>query len=327
MTAGWIEASVPSLQALESFLAAWPYLPHRRVSQGDLAACAALEARRLRQITQAPEVHTWTAGGAAGTIGLALLRPLPWDSAVLGFPAARLFLLASGSCEDARATAAALIAKATGAAVSQGIRHISTRVDASDEPAIHSLEESGFRDVDTLLTFSAPADRLSPQDRYDGTFRPAVPSDADALAELAGDAFRDGRFYADPTIPAARAREIYRQWAANCCLGTAADHTIVATAADSSIAGFVACRIDRETAVLRGGPAGTIPLIAVHASARGRGVGSALIARARTWFIDNGASMVEVGTQARNLAARRLYQQCGFELSDSSRTFHLTIDA
>ena len=326
MTDVAVDASVPTNEDLGSLLADWAYLPYRRDWRGDRTALAALEAHRLRKIIEAQGAQTWTARRSGRLSGLAVLRPLPWDSTILGFPASRLLVLASGSYEVARASATALIATAIDAAASHGTKHLSARVNAGNDAVTHALESRGFLNVDTLLTFSAPPDRLSARDHSGAAFRPACAADAAALAELAGDTFRDGRFFADPSIDKGRAREIYRQWAANCCLKTAADQTIAAVA-DGRLAGFVACRLDQDPAVFLAGPAGTISLIAVHELARGRGVGSALIAHARTWFIDSGASMVEVGTQARNIAAARLYQRCGFRLSDSFQTFHLMIDA
>jgi ribosomal protein S18 acetylase RimI-like enzyme len=208
-----------------------------------------------------------------------------------------------------------------------GLRHLSARVDAADDAAIHALEAHGYLNVDALVTFgAAPGELPAPFDVAGVEFRQASAEDAGALAGIAADSFVDGRFHADPSIPAARAREVYRRWAAACGEGRAADATIAAWM-DGRVAGFVACRTLRDTAVFPQGPAGTIPLIAVSGSARGRGVGAGLIAHAGAWFAGERASVVEVGTQIRNVAAARLYEGSGFRLVDSALSFRLMIDA
>ena len=86
------------------------------------------------------------------------------------------------------------------------------------------------------------------------------------------------------------------------------------------MAGFVTCRLDREAAPVLGGALGTIVLVATAAGARGRGVARHATLGALDWFRDQGAVMVEVGTQMRNIPAGRLYETCGFRLIGVSIT-------
>jgi GNAT superfamily N-acetyltransferase len=207
-----------------------------------------------------------------------------------------------------------------------GLRHLSARVDAADDGAIQALETSGYLNVDALMTFSTTPGDIPPPRELDGIdFRGATAADAPALGSLAAEAFTSGRFHADPSIPPDRAQAVYRTWAASCGEATRAQATIVA-AIDGRVAGFVSCRLTADTAVFLPGPAGTIPLIAVSGSARGRGVGAGLIGHAGAWFSSARASAVQVGTQIRNVPAARLYESCGFRLADSALSFRLMID-
>lgn len=321
-----IEPSAPGSFALAAFLADWPRLPHRRSWRGEAGGLARLVTARIQRTLDTPGTAAWSATRDGALAGFATLLPLAWDSDVLGFPAARVELYAAGEYAAARTAAASLLEAAREGARAAGLQHLSARVDAADDAAVHALESAGYLNVDALVTFSAAPAALPPRRALSGVeFRRASAADAAALGELAAGSFRDGRFHADPSIPPDRAREVYRRWAAACCDGSAADAVIAATI-DGRAAGFVACRLTADPAVFLPGPAGTIPLIAVDRSARGRGVGAGLVAHAGAWFAGEGAAVVEVGTQVRNVAAARLYEGCGFRLGDSALSFRLMID-
>jgi ribosomal protein S18 acetylase RimI-like enzyme len=255
---------------------------------------------------------------------VAIVEPLDWDTRVLGIPAGRLELVASAAMSSA--TLARLLDAAVAAAPALGIRHLSARVDAADDAAIHALEARGFLNVDALLTFAAgPAD-LSGAVTPAGirTIRTASADDSNAVAELAETAFRHGRFHSDPSIAPERAAAVYHTWAAACCAGTAADVVLVAEAGDR-LAGFVACRMQDDTAVHLDRATGTIPLIATSDRFQGQGVGATLVTAAGAWFAGRNASAVEIGTQLRNVPAARLYERCGFRLVGGSLSFRVMV--
>lgn len=62
------------------------------------------------------------------------------------------------------------------------------------------------------------------------------------------------------------------------------------------------------------GATGYLQRLAVHPSARGRGVGSLLVLEAITWTINRGGLAMLVNTQTSNTAAVALYRSLGFEL-------------
>ena len=53
--------------------------------------------------------------------------------------------------------------------------------------------------------------------------------------------------------------------------------------------------------------------LVVSQAYRGRGIGQALVAKARDEALSRGMDEIEVGTEQDNLAARSLYQKCGFD--------------
>jgi GNAT superfamily N-acetyltransferase len=60
------------------------------------------------------------------------------------------------------------------------------------------------------------------------------------------------------------------------------------------------------------GPAGFIHDVVVDASARGRGIGRALVEQAATWLEERGSPRVMLWTAAQNAGARQLFSKLGF---------------
>jgi GNAT superfamily N-acetyltransferase len=70
---------------------------------------------------------------------------------------------------------------------------------------------------------------------------------------------------------------------------------------------------------------GEIGLFGVAAEARGKGIGSALLADAMRWFAAKGCTVARVATQGENRAAREVYRRAGFALQRLVNVFHFWI--
>jgi GNAT superfamily N-acetyltransferase len=98
---------------------------------------------------------------------------------------------------------------------------------------------------------------------------------------------------------------------------TSVDHHVWTAACGSSVAGFVAVKLDRKSAL------GEVYMIAVDPAAQRSGVGSALLEHALAWLKDNRMSvaMVETGADPGHAPARRLYERAGFSALPAVRYF------
>jgi ribosomal protein S18 acetylase RimI-like enzyme len=150
--------------------------------------------------------------------------------------------------------------------------------------------------------------------RADTRVRLARAGDREAVASLAGRAFRFSRFHLDPAIPRGLADRVKAGWAANFFAGARGDAMVVAEQ-DGAVAGFLL--------LLRGPSDGvTIDLIAVAPESARQG-----LARAMIGFAAQGAGGARpkgwrVGTQAANIASVRLYESLGFRLSQAQFVLH-----
>jgi dTDP-4-amino-4,6-dideoxy-D-galactose acyltransferase len=186
------------------------------------------------------------------------------------------------------------------------------------EPSVgQRAEASGFRFMDLRVTLENGSVHGRPpvRDRTDGArIRAATADDAPVLGQIASESYRFTRFYADTGLPDDRCDELYRTWIEQECRGQA-DAVLVAEI-DGRIAGYISCAMDPSA------HQGTIGLVGVTESFRGRGVGSFVLSEALAWFNDHEATSVSVVTQGRNSAALQLYESQGFRISDGGLWFH-----
>ena len=226
---------------------------------------------------------------------------LEWDSRHFGFKIARLREPRDPVC----------VGEGVAAAELAGVRCLVTLIGLDQTAAIVAAEEVGFRSYDVRIELVRERAEALEQTE------PIVAKVADlpALEEVARESFFDSRFYADPHFPDERAAEMYALWVRR---GMDDDERLLLTTEDRE--GFIVCHLDA------GGRVGTIDLIAVAAQARGRGLASQLLGGADSAFSAAGMNRTRVVTQARNIAAQRLYQRRGFRTAAASLWLHRWTD-
>ncbi len=233
----------------------------------------------------------------------ALCTLLTWDSDFFGVRVARV--------NESRLTPASADAVDAWCAA-QNVACLYFLADASDSLTHRTAESHGYHLVDMRLTFARGMSAPLPDAPHTVTIRPHQPDDVPHLRAIARDSYTDSRYYHDPCFSRAQADALYETWISNSCAGYA-DAVLVAEH-DGLIVGFISCHLrDTSETDVR---VGDIGLVGVAAEARGQQVGSQLVRAALDWFGAHGAIRTQVVTQARNVAAQRLYQRAGF-LTDS----------
>lgn len=228
------------------------------------------------------------------------LRTLAWDSDFFGCRIARLEET-SLEPEDVAA-----LDQAVGAA---GIDCVYLLAGEALPPA--RALAAGFRPMDERVTLElTPLPALAPPA---AAVRPAVAEDGPALEEIAAEAHRGTRFFADEHFPRERSMELYRTWIRNSLAGSA--DAVLVVEDEAGAAGYA-------TAHLRADGLGEIGLVGVAARARGRGRGQAVLQAVVRWLAEQGCTRVQVVTQARNAAALGLYQGAGFRVARRETWYH-----
>lgn len=223
-------------------------------------------------------------------------RVLPWDTAFFGRKIALV--------QDDRLTPESL-RQIEAFSAREKIECLYFRARPDESQTVRLAEDNGFHLVDVRTTW----ERDLTGDET-GRSRRATESDLPALQRIARVSHTDTRFYFDPHFGREKCDELYETWIAN----SLKDSTVLVAEEGGEIAGYVTC--DRV------GAEGVIGLIAVAGGHRCKGFGRELVNSAVQHFRQLGASNTSVVTQARNVAAQRLYGRCGFVVRGVQLYYH-----
>jgi dTDP-4-amino-4,6-dideoxy-D-galactose acyltransferase len=228
------------------------------------------------------------------------IEPQEWDSRHFGVKVARL-----PEPPDPDAIGAGITASERAE-----VRCLVTLIELDRTAVIVAAEAAGFRSYDVRLELDQAVGEAPAADSI-----LATEADLPRLESIARGTFHDSRFYADPNFSDERAAEMYALWVRR---GIDDDERVLLTTEERD--GFIVGHLDDDRRV------GTIDLIAVADGARGRGVGARLLEGAEATFAAAGLTRARVVTQARNIAAQRLYQRRGYCTSAASLWLHRWAD-
>ena len=201
------------------------------------------------------------------------------------------------------------------------IRFLIARCSTQELPAAQAMERLGFFLMDTLVYFRRDLQRQPLPDRRGVPIRFAVPEDADAVRQIAREAFRgyDGHYHADAHLDRAACDDLYVDWALrSCSQKDLADEVLIAEPEGERL-GFLTLKM-LETGDADG------RLYAVAPRAQGRGIGQALLVDGLHWCREHGLRGMVISTQITNLASQGSWVRVGFTPYQSFYTFHKWFD-
>lgn len=189
------------------------------------------------------------------------------------------------------------------------------RCPCDEMAAIHALEETGFRWMDTLVYLRRP---IGEQDRPAvAGVRTATPQDADAVASIARAAFDTyvGHYHADARLDKRAVREIYPDWASRAMRVPGVADCVLVAEDRGQVSGFaILNRLDE--ACCNG------LLYGVDPACQGQGVFRRLLGASIAWAAENACVAMEYSTQLNNVTALRGVMREGFVMQRAVHTFH-----
>lgn len=213
------------------------------------------------------------------------------------------------------------------------------KVEIPDTFTSFSDLNSAFRtsDLDLIYLFAPPSiaiekihkeiDNIVLVDRKTTYSKPLMPfninTDAritsvneldEALINLAIQTGEFSRFNIDPNFKRDDYKKLYAEWIENSVKRQLAQEVLVLNEGQEKL-GVITIGEKNQRA--------DIGLVGVDSKARGKGVASALIAKAEQFAIDQNFKEIQVVTQGDNIAACSLYEKCGFTVESIVNVFHL----
>jgi ribosomal protein S18 acetylase RimI-like enzyme len=188
--------------------------------------------------------------------------------------------------------------------------------DASRVDAINEAESHGFRLVDLRCLVELTDARMKPP-AHGISLREASESEIGAVADMAAVLHDNTRFANDGAIPRAKVAELYRRYVVRDAASSG--WSVCVAVRDRNVVGYATHGPrDRDC----GGDVGTIGLIGVAPTARGLGLGVALVAEVVRREAAAGRSRMSVVTQGGSRPALAMYQRAGFVVARIDAWLH-----
>lgn len=194
-------------------------------------------------------------------------------------------------------------------AESSGVECIYSLLSPNEKNKIEYVEQAGFHLVDIRMTYSFDLKSYNGQPQRNVSV--ARDTDTEELVKIARNAFSVSRFLSDPNFRRDKAKMLYVEWLHK---NLKSKSPIFITKKEGHISGFLSTE--------KQGSMGKIGLVATSEQYRGTGEGKQLVEKTLEYFYELECETCEVVTQAENLAAMRLYEKCGFQISKVELWFH-----
>ena len=306
------------LSLVEPFVSAYPFKAYRNYRVLPRKAQSAVMLAEIMATLEHPDGIVLHGAG----IGIVVARALDWDSRFFGVRMGRIEYVLTADRRQTRL----LVAAALDALRARGVSHVSARADVADIEGTAVLEASGFRLMDSLVTYTTRPHKEPPNPvREVGRIRDFRSDDGPALVQIAADAYRGfrGRFHLDPHIADERADAFYVEWARQSVAMTMADTILVSEGADGTLLGFLGFR--------RREPVSSVGGVAVFGGGLGAcrrdtpGAYAGLIRAGTVWAHERGG-VAECQTQNYNFATVRIYEAVGAHYVRAEYTLHTWLD-
>lgn len=202
------------------------------------------------------------------------------------------------------------------------VKFLIGRCSSSDIKTVHTMEDNGFRLMDTLVYLRKDLHGFSylgvPEELV---IRSLEPGDVPQVVNVARASFTGykGHYNVDRRLDPEAAIEVYASWAERCCLNrSVADHVLVAEM-NNEIVGFKAIRINspQQTEVI---------LVGVAPQARKKGIFRELMSQCLRWSREIDAKETIISTLLTNIPVQKACSQLNFTLYSSYHTFHKWFD-
>jgi hypothetical protein len=235
---------------------------------------------------------------------------VPWDTEIFGFPV--------GAYEPGEARAIQAGLEAFGErfrvwASAHRAELVACTVVADDRAWRALLPELGFSAVEQtvriklrLQAFTAPPPATP--------VRLAVADDGPHIEEIAGHAFRHGRYHADPRFPQELADRRYRRWVGSVLASTDPLDRVYVLGHPGTVKGFFQLRLNKDRA--------EVGIIAVAKALQGSPAGPELVIGTQLVLKAEGVRWITSKVSAANLGLLNLVTHLGYRLRQPEAVFH-----
>jgi len=233
---------------------------------------------------------------------------IPWDTEIFGFPVGAF---EPGDSRVVGAGREAFRRRFREWTAAHAIELVACTVGGGDRAWQALLPQLGFVWVEQTLRLTCRLHRFEapPPSR---PVRLATPDDRPQVEEIAGHAFRHGRYHADPRFPTDLADRRYRQWVRNAA--TDPEGRVYVVGDPGSVKGFFQLKVKGSRA--------EVGIMAVGEAAQGSTAASELMTGMHLDLKASGIRWVDAKVSTTNVRVMNLGIDFGYRFRDPAVTFH-----
>ncbi len=260
--------------------------------------------------------------------GLAVMRPLPWDTEFFQMGCARVEAFYFDRTDEAALDQSrALAAEVVDWCRRREVRFVSAKIEAADALSALGLGRAGFDVVDNELTLIA--DRATEPASPDP---PPLPPGIELLVgdgltgvslEALGGLYDYSRFHADPRVGPERADRLWALAVEN--QATREGRPVVLLVEGDRAVGIISCRPEADLAAAIGAAVGDWFMVGVAPGYRRRGLGRVMLAAALAHGLKR-YDLIQVSTQAYSPGAVHFFLSGGFRLCRAGLSLHCFVE-
>lgn len=183
----------------------------------------------------------------------------------------------------------------------KGFDYIVCQIGITELDLINEMLSNGFRIYGFPVILKK---NIEGEYKKSSHIRAYNPNDLKPLKSITKGAFQNVHWYNNRNLDKRSIDSLYIKWLENSCNGMA--EIVFVYEKENRVLGYISCK--------RKGKIGVIDLVAVHTTAKKKGIGKELVNAAQEYFKDNGVKEMEVKTEITNSASLNLYTRRNFKI-------------
>lgn len=188
------------------------------------------------------------------------------------------------------------------------------RSNSNDKKSIELCEKHGFHLANIRVTYVLEKSKEYNKIGKNYNFRQGNKNDILWLIKVSRDAYTNSRYYFDKNFSKEICDKFYIAWVKKIANSMSQKEKIFILEKSKKAVAYIGS--------IEVGDAVEIELIAVDSAFRGRGIGKKIVREFIRHYQKVGQRRFRVVTQGRNIAALRLYQSCGFIITEEQLDYH-----
>lgn len=202
----------------------------------------------------------------------------------------------------------------------KGVEFVSVRINGDNLPAIHGIQENGFKYYENIIWPVAAVEDISPDNRRIPTRLMKEPDLQEVTRIAETYQYQRGHYHCDPKLDNRKVNSLYAKWVNTSWRN---NDNIAIIEFKEKVAGYFVFKMDSELSEALGTTYGRLCSLALDSTFRGHGLGINLFNGTLNLIEKMGGQYIDSGYASRNHLSSKLHVINKFYSLYEEITFHL----